>query len=387
MEVYMRISVFFLIFLILILATPVLFSAELVCGDVNEDGVVTIVDALEAARFVVSMTDTINMDTADVNDDGEITIVDALLIALFYVGYIDELSCPTPEPTIEPTLEPTPVTGPDINGDWNLVPRADVRVLENQMIYDHGEEFWSGEVEMTGYVNDIMVMNVEKIVRYTPPGYTISYFLTTATDFYPYFTITVAFTDHGGMRLMSIRVTIEEDQDTVIEFQRFYSIPYPNLGDNYIYLQSGELSSDDVAESLSLAITLNRMKTLAIEAGTLYTLPYKPYDLLPGFEIDGTEVSSSLIYQGDIVVTMRGTVEVSGTTLILDYESSGMLISFASLIPPPLVFEILTSEGGETILRREVPNPPGEAGITNFYGIEPGTLEYYEYNQLFLREP
>ena len=89
------------------------------------------------------------METADVNDDGEITIVDALLIALFYVGYSDELSCPTPEPTIEPILDPTPMTAPDLNGDWRLRSRVELSVMEDQMIYDHREEFWSGEVEMT----------------------------------------------------------------------------------------------------------------------------------------------------------------------------------------------------------------------------------------------
>ncbi|MBN2737731.1 MAG: M6 family metalloprotease domain-containing protein [Spirochaetales bacterium] len=58
-------------------------------GDVNEDAVVNILDALLIAQFYVNLEpENFNPRFADVNNDGGITIVDALLIARFYVGLI-----------------------------------------------------------------------------------------------------------------------------------------------------------------------------------------------------------------------------------------------------------------------------------------------------------
>ena len=57
-------------------------------GDVNEDGVVNIVDALMIAQFYVGLIDpsALNITLADVNGDGGIDIVDALLVTQYDVG-------------------------------------------------------------------------------------------------------------------------------------------------------------------------------------------------------------------------------------------------------------------------------------------------------------
>ncbi len=60
-------------------------------GDVNNDGSVSIVDALLVAQYYVGEAVSIDEILADVNLDGFITIVDALLIAQYYVGTISEL--------------------------------------------------------------------------------------------------------------------------------------------------------------------------------------------------------------------------------------------------------------------------------------------------------
>ena len=58
-------------------------------GDVNGDGQITIVDALQVAQYYVGLTPPGFMAAnADVNRDGAITIVDALKIARYYVGLI-----------------------------------------------------------------------------------------------------------------------------------------------------------------------------------------------------------------------------------------------------------------------------------------------------------
>jgi hypothetical protein len=59
-------------------------------GDVNEDGSITIVDALLIAQYYVDLDPpNFNSAYADTNCDGSIGIVDALLTAQFYVGLIN----------------------------------------------------------------------------------------------------------------------------------------------------------------------------------------------------------------------------------------------------------------------------------------------------------
>ena len=58
-------------------------------GDVNEDGVINIVDALMIAQYYVGLDPSgFNSAYADVNSDGSINIVDALMVAQYDVGLI-----------------------------------------------------------------------------------------------------------------------------------------------------------------------------------------------------------------------------------------------------------------------------------------------------------
>jgi beta-xylosidase len=60
-------------------------------GDVNSDGSVNIVDALQIAQYYVGNPPAnFNEAVADTNCDGNITIVDALRVAQYYVGLITE---------------------------------------------------------------------------------------------------------------------------------------------------------------------------------------------------------------------------------------------------------------------------------------------------------
>lgn len=72
--------------------TPTL---EQPCGDVNDDGSVTSIDALLLLQFVVSLLNSVpNPDGADVNSDGQINSLDALLILQVDAGLLDMLDCP-----------------------------------------------------------------------------------------------------------------------------------------------------------------------------------------------------------------------------------------------------------------------------------------------------
>jgi len=63
-------------------------------GDVNNDNLITIVDALMTAQYSVGLNPAgFMVARADVNCDNMITIVDALMIAQRYVGLISGFSC------------------------------------------------------------------------------------------------------------------------------------------------------------------------------------------------------------------------------------------------------------------------------------------------------
>ena len=85
-----------------------LFS--LVPGDVNEDGSINIIDALNVAQYYVGLhVQTFNPNWADVNCSQTIDITDALLIAQYYVNLISVFPCgPGPSGTPVPPGNPYP---------------------------------------------------------------------------------------------------------------------------------------------------------------------------------------------------------------------------------------------------------------------------------------
>ncbi|MDP3767284.1 MAG: dockerin type I repeat-containing protein, partial [Dehalococcoidia bacterium] len=67
------------------------------CGDVNDDGAVTSVDAALILQLVAGLVGSLpNEPSADVNGDGDITSVDAALVLQLQAGFIDagDLNCP-----------------------------------------------------------------------------------------------------------------------------------------------------------------------------------------------------------------------------------------------------------------------------------------------------
>lgn len=69
-------------------------STDLLCGDANGDGEVTIVDALLIAQYYVGkQLPVFRLDYVDANGDATINIVDALYVAQYYVGLRTSLDC------------------------------------------------------------------------------------------------------------------------------------------------------------------------------------------------------------------------------------------------------------------------------------------------------
>ncbi len=62
-------------------------------GDVNGDGVINYLDAMQIAMYYVGQlpADDLDLRAADVNGDGVINYLDAMRLAMFYVGQIDSL--------------------------------------------------------------------------------------------------------------------------------------------------------------------------------------------------------------------------------------------------------------------------------------------------------
>jgi hypothetical protein len=111
--------------LVCVLATVgALAATGQVLGDANDDGSLTIVDALFAARYYVGFdVQGIDLVAADVNCSGTVTIIDALYMAQHYVGLLTEFPCgtvPTPGETLEPvpTPDPTPEYTPAPNASY-----------------------------------------------------------------------------------------------------------------------------------------------------------------------------------------------------------------------------------------------------------------------------
>jgi endoglucanase len=66
-------------------------AGSVLMRDVDDNGTVTIVDALLVARYYVGLNPAnFNPEASDTNCDGSTDIVDALLIAQYYVGLITE---------------------------------------------------------------------------------------------------------------------------------------------------------------------------------------------------------------------------------------------------------------------------------------------------------
>lgn len=68
-------------------------QGQAVCGDVNDDSTVNIVDALLLAQCYVGIANCHNTLIGDVNCADSINIIDALLVAQLYVGLISTLNC------------------------------------------------------------------------------------------------------------------------------------------------------------------------------------------------------------------------------------------------------------------------------------------------------
>jgi len=117
MFLWKKTSKSFLISAILLCCCLMAVSAQ-TKGDVNNDGSITIVDALIVAQYTVGLNPAVfNAANADVNNSSAIDIIDALMIAQYYVGLITQFpggaatATSTPA-TTRPSATATPASGP-----------------------------------------------------------------------------------------------------------------------------------------------------------------------------------------------------------------------------------------------------------------------------------
>ncbi len=59
---------------------------EHIGGDVNGDGVVTLLDAVAVLRAVIGETNNISRDGVDANEDGSISVLDVIVVVRHIVG-------------------------------------------------------------------------------------------------------------------------------------------------------------------------------------------------------------------------------------------------------------------------------------------------------------
>ena len=64
-------------------------AASFLRGDIDGDGELTPMDALELTKYLANVTNWIELDLADVDGDGEILAMDSLMLKLHLAGAID----------------------------------------------------------------------------------------------------------------------------------------------------------------------------------------------------------------------------------------------------------------------------------------------------------
>lgn len=96
--------------LLLVLLVAIIITATTFCvaaketdilGDVNNDGVVSIIDATQIQGYLADLVDTDDIDVllADVDGDDDITILDATAIQLYLAQIIDKFPGENVSPT------------------------------------------------------------------------------------------------------------------------------------------------------------------------------------------------------------------------------------------------------------------------------------------------
>ena len=382
---YKRIGIL-LLFLLLFCVTHTLFSQEL--GDVNSDSTISIVDALLIAQFYVNLNpENFNEAMAEVDCNGAVNIIDALLVAKYYVRLITAFPCDTttPEPTTDPVSTPTPDQDPIPDGRWYLDSYVNLVFNSEQTIYDHSVEEWSGVVEMSGYVNDTIITDVQ--VGGGSGGFfigkTTTFTLTTDHTVYPHYTIKLIFNDHGSLRLVEVNALVQMDETTSKEFKEqesMYSVQFtwePNL----LLVNLADIPSVDETETISFDITLNREKTLTLDPHIPHKTSYPPVDAISYIRISGSNFETSFIVDGDIGVVIAGSVEINDNMVIMDYS---MNPATSGYVPPPIIMEMITMD--DVLYLKRVVTEPAEQAICDYYGITPTALGAFDYYQLYVHQ-
>jgi hypothetical protein len=95
------------VFIFIILCNPL--SAQTLMGDVNDDGAITINDAIVLTQFIIGFDPAINTAAADVDTNGAVKMLDVLYIAQYADGIIPVIPtiAPTPIYTMDPSATPT----------------------------------------------------------------------------------------------------------------------------------------------------------------------------------------------------------------------------------------------------------------------------------------
>lgn len=270
-------------------------------GDVNEDGEVTIVDAVLIQQYLAEMLDedqTFNETLADVNRDGDITIVDAVLIQQMLAEMtegskleVSELQAPSSaqigdEILVNATIENT--------GDIGAIERVQYRlggeVIDSEVI-DIGAAGTGNEVQLARFAID--TSELESGI-YEHGIFSSDDNSTTTIDLQPTHDAEVDFTlDH--------RLEVDEAVDAPF---------FGEIGGEYTV-------SHEVANLESFAVELNDSSTAD---------PRDLSVLVNGDEVDFGEEVSFDRYWGDLNVTIVVADEqrMEDETVILDLSFSGL---------------------------------------------------------------
>lgn len=154
-------------------------------GDVNNNGVTDINDALLIARYSAGLQPaTFNINLAEVNCDGRVDIIDALAVARYAAQVLINLSCtytpvctgctyPTPSPTVKPTCSSCAIK---VNGiivdNQTRLPLSDVTMQLDLITYGKSYFITTDSSGFFSYNNITTACDYEAIrLSASRPGY------------------------------------------------------------------------------------------------------------------------------------------------------------------------------------------------------------------------
>ncbi|MBQ6539467.1 MAG: CHAP domain-containing protein [Oscillospiraceae bacterium] len=144
-------------------------NSPVVFGDANGDGDVSNVDLIIIARFVVGLTNSIDLERADINGDGTVSNTDLISVArrIVYGRYQQEIILYAGDPVLDVGSDGLALMFAELSGSEDEVPvyNATTKVLVGTL-YDNGRSKNGDETRHDGIYSGYITVDVSEVGDY-----------------------------------------------------------------------------------------------------------------------------------------------------------------------------------------------------------------------------